>query len=414
MTRYGIYPLLPAPNGVPWSEYVRTQRNRSRSVSSSTEALESDHARYITRRIVQHARSMATGTRSLPTDSPVPYFQPIERGYMSEGSQEGVYAPPYVNPLEQTIHIGGTDYHPNASEADRVSTYTGLDDYDTLFAARHGRGALDPVPRMSEQMIMTTSMGITPPTVSMGLMVNPLERVMPAHDFAHSSQREQASIPEDSLKHRVVSPSSEIIGEGAAIFTDMMETILNALDQQMAMTTDTQQAKGLSPNDNQMKGIQGRDPTTSDQKESYPDLFLPVVENYRISDCFCGYSDSLSADNNPMVLVELKNLSYQYGTSVYAVDRVNSTMYGKFSVGYKIIPEKAMVIPQFQQTPVEDEYRPTYENTLPGITNIATPMAKSTPVTQALQTPVLTNVPLPERDMVEPVSSERARTAYLE
>ena len=29
---------------------------------------------------------------------------------------------------------------------------------------------------------------------------------------------------------------------------------------------------------------------------------------------------------------------------MYAVDRVNSTMYGKFSVGYKIIPEKAMVI----------------------------------------------------------------------
>ena len=115
-----------------------------------------------------------------------------------------------------------------------------------------------------------------------------------------------------------------------------------------------------------------------------------------------------------MVLVELKNLSYQYGTSVYAVDRVNGTMYGKFSVGYKIIPEKAMVIPQFQQTPVEDEYRPTYENTLPGITNIATPMAKSTPVTQASQMPVLTNVPLPERDMVEPMSSERVRTTYLE
>ena len=27
---------------------------------------------------------MATGTRSLPTNSPVPYFQPIERGHMSE------------------------------------------------------------------------------------------------------------------------------------------------------------------------------------------------------------------------------------------------------------------------------------------------------------------------------------------
>ena len=89
-------------------------------------------------------------------------------------------------------------------------------------------------------------------------------------------------------------------------------------------------------------------------------------------------------------------------------------LYGKFSVGYRIIPEKAMVIPQFQQTSVESEYRPEYENTLSGITNIATPMVKSTPVMQASQTPVIPNVPLPERDIVEPVSSERARTAYLE
>ena len=96
------------------------------------------------------------------------------------------------------------------------------------------------------------------------------------------------------------------------------------------------------------------------------------------------------------------------------MDRVNGTMYGKFSVGYKIISEKATVIPQFQQTPVEDENRPTYENTLPGITDIATPMAKSTPVTQPSQTPVLPNVLLHERDMVEPISSERARTTYLE
>ena len=99
---------------------------------------------------------------------------------------------------------------------------------------------------------------------------------------------------------------------------------------------------------------------------------------------------------------------------MHVVDRINGTMYGKFSIGYKIIPEKAMVIPQFQQTPVEDEYRPTYENTLPGITDIATPIAKSRPVTQASQMPGLTDVPLPERDMVELVSSERARTTYLE
>ena len=78
VTLHGIYPSLPAPTGVPWSEYIRSQRNGSRSVSSSTEALDSDHATYITRRIAQHAWSMAMGTRSLPTDSPVPYFQPTE------------------------------------------------------------------------------------------------------------------------------------------------------------------------------------------------------------------------------------------------------------------------------------------------------------------------------------------------
>ena len=97
----------------------------------------------------------------------------------------------------------------------------------------------------------------------------------------------------------------------------------------------------------QMDKTQGRTQQTSDPKERYPDLFLPVAENHRIRDQFCGYPDRLSTDNNPMVLVELKSLSYQYGTSVYAVDRVNGTMYGKFSVGYKIIPEKATVIPLF-------------------------------------------------------------------
>ena len=106
VTRHGIYPSCPAPNGVPWSEYIRSQRNRSRSVSSSTEALDSNHARYITHRIAQHARSMVTGTRSLPINSPVPYFQPIERGHMSEGrlsdmaSQEAISAGGMCIPLD--------------------------------------------------------------------------------------------------------------------------------------------------------------------------------------------------------------------------------------------------------------------------------------------------------------------------
>ena len=96
----------------------------------------------------------------------------------------------------------------------------------------------------------------------------------------------------------------------------------------------------------------------------------------------------------------------------YAVDRVNGTMYGKFSVGYKMIPERATVIPQYQHTSVEDEYEPTYENTLPGIINIATSIAKSTPVTQA--THISMPKTIPERDIVRPISSKRARAAYLE
>ena len=168
---------------------------------------------------------------------------------------------------------------------------------------------------------------------------------------------------------------------------------------------------------NQVGELQVRTQTTPDTKDVYPDLYLPVAENYRISDQFCGYLDSLSADNNPMILVELKRLSYQYGTSVYAVDRVNGTMYGKFSVGYRTIHEKAPVIPQFKQTPLEDEYntmQPTYVNTLPGTTSIVTPIAKSTSITQASQMPTIPIVSPHERDILEPSSSEQARTAYLE
>ena len=69
------------------------------------------------------------------------------------------------------------------------------------------------------------------------------------------------------------------------------------------------------------------------EEDKYPDLYLPVAENYKISYKFCRYADSMSADNNPMVLVELTGLSCRYGTTIYAVDRVNGTMYGRFSGG---------------------------------------------------------------------------------
>ena len=150
-----------------------------------------------------------------------------------------------MNPLETTELQGGIGYHPVVSEIDRVSTYTGLDDYDTLFEARHGRGALDHVPRKSEEMVITSSAGITPTISSAGLIVNPLDKVKPTIDVEHTSQKECVSMTTDLLKHRVVSPSSEIIGEGAAIFTDKMETMLTVLDQQMAMSSDVQKPEGI-------------------------------------------------------------------------------------------------------------------------------------------------------------------------
>ena len=114
-----------------------------------------------------------------------------------------------------------------------------------MFEARHGRGALEHAPRTSEQRIITSSVGITPTTSSAGFMVNPLDKVKPTTDIEHSSKREHVSMTTDPFKHRVVSPSSEIIGEGAVIFTNMTETILNALDHQMAMSSDVQKPEGI-------------------------------------------------------------------------------------------------------------------------------------------------------------------------
>ena len=57
---------------------------------------------------------------------------------------------------------------------------------------------------------------------------------------------------------------------------------------------------------------------------------------------------------------------------------------------------------------------PTYVNTLPGTTSRDTPIAKSTPVTQASQIPSMPIVSSHVRDILEPSSSEQTRAAYLE
>ena len=183
VTRHGIYPAFPAPTGAPWSEYVRSQMNRSRSVSS-TRALDSDHARYITSRIAQHARLLATGTRSLPIDSPVPYFQQVspERGQVSEGVPSDMDLPMGTLHMTQNVQIpprcansdilpylpsSGIEYDPRSVDHDTLTTYTSLDDYDTLFEARHGRGAIDSVTISGERVPATSPVVIPTLATSM-------------------------------------------------------------------------------------------------------------------------------------------------------------------------------------------------------------------------------------------------------
>ena len=80
-------------------------------------------------------------------------------------------------------------------------------------------------------------------------------------------------------------------------------------------STDNTVTAGRLTGNNQIGESQARAQVTPDTKDIYPKLYLPVVENYRISDKFYGYLDSPSTDNRLMILVKLDRLSYCYGTS---------------------------------------------------------------------------------------------------
>ena len=226
----------------------------------------------------------------------------------------------------------------------------------------------------------------------------------------------------------------------------MTETMLTALDKQMAQPDAVQ--RSVSPPVNTLhdpdpmlvlsesrqgtpvmkvpKPLQSPIPIQEPKKppvphptkeDVYPDLYLPISENYKISDKFNGYTDSVSADNNPMILVELNALSYKYRPTVYAVDRVNGTMYRRFNRGFRVISERATLEPQYIHTPITGMYGPTQAaqmSTLPGQTQLVTPFAMSTPVTQSSQAPTIPPRRMqPVRDILQPVSTEQARTDYL-
>ena len=368
-----------------------------------------------------------THVRGLPSDIGSP-----------EGTlHESVQMPPCHANLDVFPYLpsGGNEYNPEVFEQERLPTYTGLNEYDTLFEVRHGRGAVDNIPKSGERTLVVPSMGmpstITSEDMAENLIVGARPKHTPDSGQPPPDQRKHVSIGEvpSTTGQRAVSPVNNqyILGEGAVIFTDMKETKLTALDQQMALSGEAQKPKGsltsnvLTPRQLSGSSNIGKSKTTPQTvnaiEDKYPDLYLLVVENYRISDRFYGYTDNMSTENNPMVLVELTGLCYRYGTTIYAVDRVNGTMYGKFSVGYRAINERATVKPQFRGASLESEYvpiQPMYANTLPGTNSMVTPLAKSTPITQSLQIPMISAALPHVGDILEPTSNEQASSAYLE
>ena len=192
----------------------------------------------------------------------------------------------------------------------------------------------------------------------------------------------------------------------------MTETMLTALDKQMALSDTAQKPEGsslskfLTPRQiSSHDDIRSRECRTipmsiNREQDKYTDLYLPVTENYRISNKFCGYVDTMSADNNPMILVELTGLSYRYSTTIYAVDRVNGT---------RIINERATKEPQYRGASLTGMYgpaQPMHMSTLLGMTKTVTPLTESTPVTQSLQMPTISGRIPPVKDIVGPTPDE--------
>ena len=189
VTHHGIYPSLPASRGVPWSTYVRSQRVSSRSISSSTEALDSDQARQTTQRIIQH-------TRSLPTNSPVPHISTTDREYRSDSGLSDRYATgtPMAIGVDRSFYMG---------------YMTERDDYATLGS-------------------------ITPTSSNIGMIVRPKTKSVSSHG---------SLMPKGNVEGERAVPTSShpIIGESAAMFTDMTDMMLKVLDRRMAITAQARE-----------------------------------------------------------------------------------------------------------------------------------------------------------------------------
>ena len=84
---------------------------------------------------------------------------------------------------------------------------------------------------------------------------------------------------------------------------------------------------------------------------------------------------------------------------------------------FRVISEKATLEPQYDDASLEGVYEPMHPvpmSTIPGTTQMVTPLAKSTLITQSSQMPAISDTLPRIRDILEPTSNEQARSAYLE
>ena len=111
-------------------------------------------------------------------------------------------------------------------------------------------------------------------------LIDRVEKSLSIYDDADLHEREQ-------MRPSVASPKPGIIG-GAVVFTDMMERILDALDKQVVASLGSQQLPMEKPHKGDQESLDsstlGMGLASYNQMEAYPDLFLPIRENYRISE----------------------------------------------------------------------------------------------------------------------------------
>ena len=75
----------------------------------------------------------------------------------------------------------GIEYDPRSVDQDKLPTYTSLDDYNTLFEARHGRAAIDSVAISGERVPATSLVVIPTSAASMDVTENIMTGARPKH-----------------------------------------------------------------------------------------------------------------------------------------------------------------------------------------------------------------------------------------